>query len=86
MLLFFCFPILVLSLSGIRGINGWERSEVYGRANGLRSSTVYVEGDASIGTYQDGEGKTRSSLNIIQRTYPKEKKSRSRFQQAVTEY
>lgn len=34
-------------------------------------SLVYVEGDASMGTYQDAEGKNRSSLNIIQRMFPK---------------
>lgn len=49
----------------------------------MRSSTVYVEGDASIGTYQDGEGKTRSSLNIVQRTYP-DKKNSPRLRQVVT--
>lgn len=27
-----------------------------------------VEGDASMNLYQDAEGKTKSSLNIIQRT------------------
>ena len=32
------------------------------------SATVYVEGDATIGTYQDAEGKVRSALNIKQRT------------------
>ncbi|KEZ44842.1 hypothetical protein SAPIO_CDS2965 [Scedosporium apiospermum] len=33
-----------------------------------KGSTVYVEGDASVSTYQDAEGKTRTSLNIIQRS------------------
>lgn len=33
------------------------------------SSLVYVEGDASLNTYQDGEGNTRSALNIVQRTF-----------------
>jgi hypothetical protein len=28
---------------------------------------VYVEGDASMSTYQDAEGKSRSALNLIQR-------------------
>ncbi|KAL2754641.1 hypothetical protein ACRALDRAFT_2048894 [Sodiomyces alcalophilus JCM 7366] len=32
-----------------------------------KGTLVYVEGDASMNTYQDAEGKTRSSLNIIQR-------------------
>ncbi|CRK30482.1 Single-stranded DNA-binding protein RIM1 like [Verticillium longisporum] len=32
-----------------------------------KGSLVFVEGDASMSTYQDAEGKTRSSLNIIQR-------------------
>lgn len=27
---------------------------------------VYLEGDASMSTYQDKEGKTQSSLNVIQ--------------------
>ncbi|GKT88087.1 ssDNA binding protein [Colletotrichum tofieldiae] len=30
-------------------------------------SLVFVEGDASMSTYQDAEGKTRSSLNVVQR-------------------
>lgn len=29
---------------------------------------VYVEGDASISTYQDANGQTRSALNVVQRT------------------
>lgn len=29
-------------------------------------STVYVEGDAIMSTYNDAEGKTRSSLSIYQ--------------------
>ncbi|SPN98366.1 related to single-stranded DNA-binding protein [Cephalotrichum gorgonifer] len=33
-----------------------------------KGSTVYVEGDASVGTYQDAEGKNRTALNIIQRS------------------
>lgn len=28
---------------------------------------VFVEGDATMSTYQDAEGKTLSSLNIVQR-------------------
>lgn len=32
-------------------------------------SLVFVEGDASMSTYQDAEGKTRQSLNVIQRPY-----------------
>ncbi|ROT38796.1 nucleic acid-binding protein [Sodiomyces alkalinus F11] len=32
-----------------------------------KGSLVYVEGDATMNTYQDAEGKTRSSLSIIQR-------------------
>ncbi|KAG7124570.1 Single-stranded DNA-binding protein RIM1 like [Verticillium longisporum] len=32
-----------------------------------KGSLVFVEGDASMNTYQDAEGKTRSSLSIIQR-------------------
>lgn len=35
-----------------------------------KGSLVYVEGDASINTYEDAEGKTRSSLNVVQRTCP----------------
>jgi len=31
-----------------------------------KGTLVYIEGDASMSTYQDGEGKTRSSLNIVQ--------------------
>lgn len=30
---------------------------------------VYVEGDATMSTYQDPNGQTRSSLNVVQRTY-----------------
>ncbi|CAK7568007.1 MAG: ssDNA-binding protein, mitochondrial [Sporothrix epigloea] len=33
-----------------------------------KGTLVYVEGDATMGTYQDAEGKTRSSLNIMQRS------------------
>ena len=33
------------------------------------SALVYVDGDASIGTYQDANGQTRSSLNVVQRMY-----------------
>ncbi|KAI1196605.1 nucleic acid-binding protein [Nemania serpens] len=32
-----------------------------------KGTTVYVEGDAVMSTYTDGEGKTRSSLNIYQK-------------------
>lgn len=34
----------------------------------ITSSTVFVEGNASISTYQDAEGKTRNGLNVTQRT------------------
>ncbi|CAK7273738.1 ssDNA-binding protein, mitochondrial [Sporothrix epigloea] len=33
-----------------------------------KGTLVYVEGDATMGTYQDADGKTRSSLNIMQRS------------------
>ncbi|OHF00128.1 single-strand binding protein family [Colletotrichum orchidophilum] len=33
-----------------------------------KGATVYVEGDATIGTYQDAEGKTRNSLRVIHRS------------------
>ncbi|OAQ70259.1 primosome PriB/single-strand DNA-binding protein [Pochonia chlamydosporia 170] len=33
-----------------------------------KGSMVYVEGDASINTYQDANGQTRSSLNVVQRS------------------
>lgn len=33
------------------------------------STTVYVEGDATMNTYTDAEGKNRSSLSIIQSMY-----------------
>ncbi|KAL1889360.1 ssDNA-binding protein, mitochondrial [Sporothrix stenoceras] len=33
-----------------------------------KGTLVYVEGDATMGTYQDAEGKTKSSLNIMQRS------------------
>ncbi|KAI1485855.1 hypothetical protein F5X96DRAFT_657850 [Biscogniauxia mediterranea] len=36
-------------------------------ANLTKGTTVYVEGDAIMKTYTDGEGKTRSALNIYQR-------------------
>ncbi|EQB50663.1 single-strand binding protein family [Colletotrichum gloeosporioides Cg-14] len=32
-----------------------------------KGTMVFVEGDASMSTYQDAEGKTRSSLNVVQR-------------------
>ncbi|KAH7038216.1 uncharacterized protein B0I36DRAFT_216483, partial [Microdochium trichocladiopsis] len=32
-----------------------------------KGATVYVEGDASMNTYTDAEGKNRSSLRIIQK-------------------
>lgn len=67
--MFYCLIfLLAANLGSIRAVVGGEACGGYSVANGLRSSTVYVEGDASIGTYQDGEGKTRSSLNIVQRT------------------
>ncbi|EOO02859.1 putative ssdna binding protein [Phaeoacremonium minimum UCRPA7] len=33
-----------------------------------KGSLVYVEGDATMSTYQDAEGKTRSALNVVQRS------------------
>ncbi|KAH7349482.1 hypothetical protein B0T11DRAFT_289282 [Plectosphaerella cucumerina] len=33
-----------------------------------KGSLVYVEGEASLGTYQDAEGKNKTSLNIVQRS------------------
>ena len=36
----------------------------------VKSSTVFVEGNATINTYQDAEGKTRSGLNVTQRKLP----------------
>ncbi|OAA48140.1 Single-strand DNA-binding protein [Beauveria brongniartii RCEF 3172] len=32
-----------------------------------KGTSVFVEGDASTGTYQDKEGQTRNSFNIVQR-------------------
>jgi hypothetical protein len=32
-------------------------------------SMVYVEGDATMNTYVDSEGKNRSALNIVERKY-----------------
>ncbi|KAI2639783.1 nucleic acid-binding protein [Hypomontagnella submonticulosa] len=32
-----------------------------------KGATVYVEGDATMNTFSDAEGKTRSALNIYQR-------------------
>ncbi|OLN94056.1 Single-stranded DNA-binding protein RIM1, mitochondrial [Colletotrichum chlorophyti] len=32
-----------------------------------KGTLVFVEGEASMSTYQDAEGKTRSSLNVVQR-------------------
>ncbi|KND94862.1 Single-stranded DNA-binding protein RIM1, mitochondrial [Tolypocladium ophioglossoides CBS 100239] len=32
-----------------------------------KGAMVFVEGDASINTYQDANGQTRSSLNVVQR-------------------
>ncbi|KAG6000413.1 hypothetical protein E4U43_001602 [Claviceps pusilla] len=34
-----------------------------------KGTTVYVEGDASISSYQDGNGQPRSSLGIVQRSF-----------------
>lgn len=31
---------------------------------------VYVDGEATMDTYQDAEGKTRKSLSIVQRMLP----------------
>ncbi|KAJ9295509.1 hypothetical protein DTO271G3_5965 [Paecilomyces variotii] len=33
-----------------------------------KGTLVYVEGDASIRTYEDAEGKKQSSLSVVQRT------------------
>lgn len=44
-----------------------------GSADFCCRSLVYVEGDATMNTYQDSEGKNRSALNIVER-----KSSRSR--------
>ncbi|KAK2026509.1 single-strand binding protein family [Colletotrichum somersetense] len=33
-----------------------------------KGSLVFVEGEASMSTYQDAEGKNRSSLNVVQRS------------------
>ncbi|GJN68959.1 primosome PriB/single-strand DNA-binding protein [Purpureocillium lilacinum] len=33
-----------------------------------KGAMVFVEGDASISTYQDANGQTRSSLNVVQRS------------------
>ncbi|KAJ1335077.1 single-stranded DNA-binding protein [Microdochium nivale] len=33
-----------------------------------KGTTIYLEGDATMNTYQDAEGKNRSSLRIVQRT------------------
>jgi len=35
------------------------------------STLVYLEGDASLSTYEDSEGVKRQSLSIVQRTYIK---------------
>ncbi|KAK0389288.1 hypothetical protein NLU13_2863 [Sarocladium strictum] len=34
-----------------------------------KGTTVYVDGNATLNTYQDAEGKTRSGLNITQRSF-----------------
>jgi len=34
-----------------------------------KGSLVHVEGDATINTYQDSEGKNQSRLNIVQRRF-----------------
>lgn len=34
------------------------------------STLVYVEGDATLDTYEDAEGKSKTSLNIVQREWP----------------
>ncbi|PHH85298.1 hypothetical protein CDD83_629 [Cordyceps sp. RAO-2017] len=33
-----------------------------------KGSTIYVEGDATVNTYQDANGQTRSNLSIVQRS------------------
>lgn len=33
-----------------------------------KGTLVYVEGDASLDTYEDAEGKSKTSLSIVQRT------------------
>jgi single-stranded DNA-binding protein len=35
----------------------------------MHRTLVYVEGDASMSSYQDAEGKTRTSLNLVQREF-----------------
>jgi single-stranded DNA-binding protein len=35
-----------------------------------KGSMVFVEGDATMNTYEDAEGKVRSALNIVQRGSP----------------
>ncbi|KAK7735900.1 ssDNA-binding protein, mitochondrial [Cytospora paraplurivora] len=34
-----------------------------------KGTLVYVEGDASLDTYEDAEGKTKTSLSIVQRSF-----------------
>ena len=36
----------------------------------LDRALVFVEGEATMKSYEDAEGKTRSALNIVQREYP----------------
>ncbi len=37
---------------------------------GMDRTLVYLEADATMNSYEDAEGKNRSSLNIVQRTIP----------------
>lgn len=54
------------------GVGHWRREATINwrvGADGFHSSLVYVEGDATMNTYQDAEGKNRSSLSIIERKF-----------------
>ena len=36
----------------------------------ITRTLVYVDGEASMGAYEDAEGKIKRPLNIVQRTHP----------------
>jgi hypothetical protein len=47
---------------------GFERCEMWVLTSCYRSM-IYVEGDATMSTYLDSEGKNRSALNIVERKF-----------------
>lgn len=46
------------------------REELCLADNDIRSTSIYLEGDASINTYTDAQGQTRSGFSVVQRMSP----------------